>query len=62
MTLAQMSKVLHEHFSLGDDPEDQHCTYLDFSKNPKIGFMIIDGKFARVDIDDPGISPRMEFR
>ena len=54
MTLAQLSAVLHQE--LGPDEKDEHsCFYIDAHRHGHVGFMIIDGKVARVDVGAPGV-------
>lgn len=57
MTLAQVRQVLHEPLSAGDrDDLKGDCFYAESKAHPHLGFMIIDGKFVRADVDKPGIS------
>jgi hypothetical protein len=53
MSLAQLSAALHQE--LGPDERDEHsCFYIDAHGHDHVGFMIIDGKVARVDVGAPG--------
>jgi hypothetical protein len=53
MSLAQLSAALHQE--LGPDERDEHsCFYIDAHGHDHVGFMIIDGKVARVDVGAAG--------
>jgi hypothetical protein len=53
MSLAQLSAALHQE--LGPDERDEHsCFYIDAHGHDHVGFMIIDGKVARVDVGTAG--------
>jgi hypothetical protein len=56
MSLSQLSTVLHERFSKPADKGDQGCFYVNPKKHPHLNFMIENGRVARVDVDDPGVS------
>jgi hypothetical protein len=56
MSLLQLSTVLHEKFSMPTAKDEQGCFYVDSSKHPHILFMIIDGRLARIDVAEPGVS------
>src|SRR5579864_3007588 len=56
MTLAQLSAVLHEKFSMPSEKSDQGCFYVSPRGRRHISFMIEDGRLVRVDVDAPGIS------
>jgi len=54
MTLAQLSAALHQQ--LAPDELDEHsCFYIDAHGHNRVGFMIIDGKVARVDVGASGL-------
>ncbi len=54
MTLQQLNTALNENFSLPKDKEEQDCFYVHPSKHPSVSFMILDDRFARVDVDERG--------
>jgi hypothetical protein len=55
MTLAKLSAALHQE--LGPNEKDEHsCFYIDAHGHDHVGFMIIDGRVARVDVNAPGVA------
>ena len=37
------------------EPEERACFYVNPNGHPAIGLMIINGRLARVDVDQPGV-------
>ena len=55
MTLAELSTALHQE--LAADEKDEHsCFYIDAHGHDHVGFMIIDGRVVRVDVNAPGVA------
>jgi len=56
MTLSQLKAVLHERL-VDDEPSgSEECWYVKPAKHPHISFMILDGRFVRVDVEARGIA------
>jgi hypothetical protein len=55
MSLSEMNNVLHEKWTMPEDKNEQSCFYVDSAKHADIGFMILDGRLARIDVDRPGV-------
>src|SRR5271169_1981219 len=55
MSLSELSIVLREKLSMPEEKDDQSCFYVDSSKHAGIGFMVLDGRVARIDVDSPGV-------
>jgi len=49
MSLAQLSRALHEEFAMPDDPDGQACFYAEPARHPGVAFMVEDGRVTRVD-------------
>lgn len=54
MTLAQPSATLHQKFS-EQESGSENCFYVTAPGHDHLGFMIIDGRLVRIDVDAPGI-------
>jgi hypothetical protein len=54
MRLSQLNTVLHEKFSLPDE-EALACFSVNPTRHPRIAFMIIDDRLARIDLLGAGI-------
>jgi len=53
MSLSQLNAALQRK----SDPDDVgDCIYVESTKHPHLKFMIIDGRFSRIDVDGAGIS------
>jgi hypothetical protein len=52
MSLSDLNRTLHTSYSRPSDPEEQPCYYVGVPNQPKVGVMILDGRVARVDVDD----------
>jgi hypothetical protein len=52
MTLSELNKALHTSYAKPTDPDEQACTYLEVPHQPGIGLMMLDGRVARVDVDN----------
>jgi hypothetical protein len=55
MTLEQLNKVLGETFSMPQSKEEQACFYVEPSHHPQVGFMMMRGRVARIDVTRAGI-------
>jgi hypothetical protein len=58
MTVKQLSKQLGEKIVIPREYEgnDEHCFYYTPKRFPKVSLMIIEGKFARIDVTEAGPS------
>ena len=56
MTLSQLNTTLGESFAVPPNREDQACFSVSPAKHASISFLIEQGLFARMDVDEPGIS------
>jgi hypothetical protein len=54
MTLTQLSAALHQELA-ADEKDEQGCFYIDAHGHDHVGFMIIDGHVARVDVGAAGL-------
>jgi len=54
MKLSNLKSVLHLSYSIkrAEDSDQQTCFYADLRDHPGIGLMILNGRIARVDIDN----------
>jgi hypothetical protein len=52
MSLRDLNGALHTSYSKPSDPEEQSCYYVDLPNQPKVGVMMLDGRVARVDVDN----------
>jgi hypothetical protein len=55
ISLAQLNAVLHEKLTEEDSGSD-NCYYVTAPSHDHIGFMISDGKVARIDVNAPGVA------
>jgi hypothetical protein len=55
MSLPELNTVLREKFSMPENKDGQSCFYVDSAKHAGIGFMILDGRLARIDVVRPGV-------
>jgi hypothetical protein len=59
MSLPQLNAMLHEKLPLPPAKDDQACFYVSTKKQPKLSFMMLEGRLARIDVKDPGVkTPR----
>ena len=54
MSLSQLSRALHEEFSMPEEKSDQACFYVHPAKHADISFMIENGRLARIDVEGRG--------
>lgn len=54
MTRKQLSTVLHESIKGPDTSDDKACYYTEVSSYPGVGLMILNGRLARIDLNEPG--------
>ena len=54
MTLAQMKAALHQKLA-EEESGSEGCFYVHARGHDHVGFMMIDGRLARIDVDAPGI-------
>lgn len=52
MNLSELNRALHTSFKKPTDPDEQACTYVEVPRQSGIEVMILDGRVARVDIDN----------
>jgi hypothetical protein len=56
MNLIQLNTVLHEKLTPPKDKDEQDC-YIDGpGAHPQVSFMILNGRLARIEVDQPGVS------
>jgi len=55
MSLAQLNTALHQKFSAPAEKDEERCFYVSPWGHDHVAFMIVDGKFARIDVDAPGV-------
>jgi len=46
--------MLHEKLPLPPAKDDQACFYVTTKKQPKLFFMMLEGRLARIDVRIPG--------
>jgi hypothetical protein len=56
MTLAQLQAVLRTHLKEDDSSGSDNCYYLTAPGHDHVGFMIIDGRLARIDVNAPNVA------
>jgi hypothetical protein len=56
MSLPQLNAMLHEKLPLPPAKDDQACFYVTTKKQPKLSFMMLEGRLARIDVRDPGVT------
>ena len=54
MSLPQLNVMLHEKLPLPPAKDDQACFYVTTKKQPKLFFMMLEGRLARIDVRIPG--------
>ena len=52
MSLSTLNKALHTSYSRPSDPEEHACFYVDVPKQAGVALMILNGRVARVDVND----------
>jgi len=62
MKLSQLDLVFQEKSSMPTAEDEQGCFYVESSKHPHIGFMIIDGRLARIDVDSSVVATSSGIR
>lgn len=50
MSLPQLNTVLHEKLPLPAAKDDQACFYVRAKQQPKLSFMMLEGRLARIDV------------
>ena len=55
MSLSTLNKTLHTSYSKPSDPDEQACFYVDVPKQTGVVLMILNGRVARVDVNDNAI-------
>jgi hypothetical protein len=55
MTLVQLTAIFHQKLAEEDSGSD-NCYYVTAPGHDHVGFMIIDGRVVRVDVNAPGIA------
>ena len=52
ISLAALNRILHTSFSAPSDPDEHACFYVDVPKQAGVALMILNGRVARVDVND----------
>jgi len=52
MSLPELNKALHASNSRPSDPEERSCYYIDLPNQKAVGVMMLNGRVARVDVDN----------
>jgi hypothetical protein len=52
MTLSELNRVLHTTYPTPTDPDERSCFYIDVPRQSGTAMMILDGRLARVDVDN----------
>jgi hypothetical protein len=52
MSLSTLNKTLHTSYSRPSDPEEHACFYVDVPKQAGVALMILNGRVARIDVND----------
>jgi hypothetical protein len=52
MSLSELNKTLHTSYTRPTESDEQACFYVEVPNQPGIGLMILDGRVARIDVDD----------
>lgn len=55
MTLTELNTTLHERFMLPKDKDEQACFYATPKIQPKVAFMILNGRLGRIDVGKAGV-------
>ena len=55
MNLAQLNAILHEKFAMPESKDEQACFDVDTAAHPHVSFMIVNGRFARIDVNGTGV-------
>ena len=56
MSLPQLNAMLDEKLPLPPAKDDQACFYVTTKKQSKLSFMMLQGRLARIDVRDPGVT------
>jgi len=59
MSLSDLNRTLHTSYSKPSDPEEWSCYYVDVPNQQKVGAMMLNGRVARVDVDN-AVTPTAE--
>src|SRR5271157_3225593 len=55
MNLSQLNALLSEKFVMPAEKDDRACFYVTPKKQPKLSFMMLDGRLGRIDVKKPGV-------
>jgi|ERR1700719_458918 len=55
MALTELNTALHERFVLPKTKDEQACFYVTPRTQPKVAFMILDGRPGRIDVNKAGV-------
>jgi hypothetical protein len=55
MALTELNTALHERFVLPKAKDEQACFYVTPRTQPKVAFMILDGRLGRIDVNKAGV-------
>ena len=55
MNVTELNAALHQKFVLPAAKDDQGCFYIEPAKQPKLSFMMLEGRLARINVKEPGV-------
>ncbi|HJY89212.1 MAG TPA: hypothetical protein VJ255_03000 [Candidatus Acidoferrum sp.] len=56
MSLPRLNAMLDEKLPLPPAKDGQACFYVTTKKQPRLSFMMLQGRLARIDVRDPGVT------
>jgi hypothetical protein len=56
MSLPRLNAMLDEKLPLPPAKDDQACFYVTTKKQPRLSFMMLQGRLAHIDVRDPGVN------
>jgi hypothetical protein len=59
MSLSQLNVLLHEKFVMPVEKDDRACFYESPQKQPKLAFMMLEGRLGRIEVSEPGVRTSM---
>ncbi len=59
MSLSQLNALLHEKFVMPTEKDERACFYESPKKQPKLTFMMLDGRLGRIEVSEPGVRTTM---
>jgi hypothetical protein len=55
MNLAQLNTALHEKFTMPESKDEQDCFHVGAAAHPRVSFMIVNRRLARIEVDGAGV-------